>query len=58
MILQTYTINVEVLNEILELYKFIVEKYAAFNEAAQIINGAASFLKQIWNHFDAQVRLS
>ncbi len=28
MIMRTYTKNTEVLNEILELYRFIVEKYA------------------------------
>ena len=29
MIRETYTKNTEILNEILELYRFIVEKYAS-----------------------------
>ena len=29
MILETYTKNTEILNEILELYRFLVEKYAS-----------------------------
>jgi hypothetical protein len=29
MILETYSKNTEILNEILELYRFVVEKYAS-----------------------------
>ena len=30
MILESYTKNTEILNEILELYRFLVEKYASY----------------------------
>ncbi|CDW75637.1 UNKNOWN [Stylonychia lemnae] len=51
MIQQTYTKNIEILNEILELYRFIVEKYASHASQQQHIVQIVQFLKQIWDFF-------
>lgn len=50
MILTTYTKNTEVLNEILELYRLLVEKYSDSSSYAQIAQ-LAHFLSTIWNYF-------
>lgn len=52
MIMTTYTKNTEVLNEILELYRLIVDKYSSSSSYA-IIAQLAQFLKNIWDHFIA-----
>lgn len=51
MILQTYTKNIEILNEILELYRFIAEKYASSASQLQHIIALVRFLKEIWDFF-------
>ena len=51
MIQETYTKNTEILNEILELYRFIVEKYAAHASQQQHIVQLVHFLKEIWEFF-------
>jgi hypothetical protein len=54
MIKMTYTKNTEVLNEILELYRFIVEKYASHGSQQAHIVALVSFLKEIWDFFIAK----
>ena len=51
MILQTYTKNTEILNEILELYRFIVEKYASSAAQQAHVISLVQFLKEIWEFF-------
>jgi len=51
MILTTYTQNTEILNEILELYRLIVEKYASALQTVSLIIQLVSFLKEIWDYF-------
>ena len=55
MILMTYTKNTEVLNEILELYRFIVEKYAAHGSQQAHVIALVTFLKEIWDFFIQKV---
>jgi hypothetical protein len=55
MIKETYTKNTEVLNEILELYRFIVEKYAAHASQTLHIVSLVKFLKDIWVFFTGKV---
>lgn len=55
MILMTYTKNTEVLNEILELYRFIVEKYAAHGSQQAHIVELVTFLREIWDFFIQKV---
>lgn len=45
MILTVYTKNLEILNEILELYRLIVEKYASSHQVLPLIMELVSFLK-------------
>ena len=52
MIMRTYTQNTEILNEILELYRFIVEKYANHTSQQAHIQKLVEFLKQIWEFFE------
>ena len=54
MIMLTYTKNTEILNEILELYRFIVEKYAAHASQQIHIIALVTFLKEIWDFFVAK----
>ena len=54
MIMLTYTKNTEILNEILELYRFIVEKYAAHASQQAHIIALVTFLKEIWDFFVAK----
>eukprot|EP00347_Sterkiella_histriomuscorum_P023381 403334851 len=51
MIQSTYTKNTEILNEILELYRFIVEKYASHASQQKHIVQLVGFLKDIWEFF-------
>ena len=51
MIRETYTKNTEILNEILELYRFIVEKYASHAGQQEHIIALVKFLKDIWDFF-------
>ena len=51
MIQSTYTKNTEILNEILELYRFIVEKYSAHASQQTHIIHLVKFLKDIWDFF-------
>jgi hypothetical protein len=51
MIRETYTKNTEILNEILELYRFIVEKYASHASQQTHIIALVEFLKDIWEFF-------
>lgn len=50
MIMTTYTKNTEVLNEILELYRLLVEKYSSSKSYGLIVQ-LAQFLNTIWHHF-------
>ena len=50
MIETTYKINTEVLNEVLELYRLIVDKYSGSQVYLEIAK-LANFLKQIWDFF-------
>jgi hypothetical protein len=51
MIMTTHTKNTEILNEILELYRLIVEKYASGANTVRLIVELVGFLKEIWNYF-------
>jgi hypothetical protein len=51
MIRETYTKNTEILNEILELYRFIVEKYASHASQSEHIISLVKFLQDIWVFF-------
>lgn len=51
MIQLSYTKNTEILNEILELYRFIVEKYASEGSQQAHIVALVTFLKEIWDFF-------
>jgi hypothetical protein len=51
MIKQTYTLNTEILNEILELYRFIVEKYASHASQTPHIVALVQFMQELWGFF-------
>ena len=51
MIRESYTKNTEILNEILGLYRFIVEKYASHASQQAHIVSLVKFLKDIWDFF-------
>lgn len=51
MIKQTYTLNTEILNEILELYRFIVEKYASHASQTAHIVALVQFMQELWGFF-------
>jgi hypothetical protein len=56
MILLSYTKNTEILNEILELYRFIVEKYASQGSQQSHIVALVTFLKEIWDFFIGKLK--
>ncbi len=51
MIKETYTLNTAILNEILELYRFIVEKYASHASQTQHIVALVQFMQELWGFF-------
>ena len=51
MIKQTYTLNTEILNEILELYRFIVEKYSSHASQTSHIIALVQFMQELWRFF-------
>ena len=51
MIKETYTKNTEILNDILELYRFIVEKYASHSSQSAHIVALVNLMQELWGFF-------
>ena len=51
MIKETYTKNTEILNDILELYRFIVEKYASHSSQSAHIVALVKLMQELWGFF-------
>jgi len=51
MIKETYTKNTEILNDILELYRFIVEKYASHSSQSAHIVALVHLMQELWGFF-------